>query len=177
MRRKNSRKNSPHSGRILVADAGPLIALGRIELLWLLRELAETVLVPDVVAAECANDPSRPGARAIRAAMNDGLLTKRSAPVWPGVREPPESLGPGEAAVIALAAELRVPVLIDEKRARHIARNLGLRIVGTGGILIQAKQFGLLTDVRPVITKLRRAGYRMSAPLVSEIPRRCGEDE
>lgn len=71
-------------------------------------------------------------------------------------------LGPGESAAIALARSLERPVLLDERRARRVAERLGIAVVGSGDVLVEAKRLRLLPRVGPVIDELRGSGYRLS---------------
>ena len=64
----------------MVADAGPLIAFGRIQRLELLPQVLGEVLVPHAVAVECLADPEKPGARAICDAFQAQLLTETPGP-------------------------------------------------------------------------------------------------
>jgi uncharacterized protein len=67
----------------------------------------------------------------------------------------------GEAETIALAVETAAGlVLLDERDGRHAAQQLGLRVVGAVGVLIQAKRAGHLPAIRPELDALRgRAGF------------------
>ena len=61
-------------------------------------------------------------------------------------------LDQGEAEVIALAQELRADlVIIDERLARWHARRLGLNTTGVLGVLLKAKESGLLEEIKPLI--------------------------
>jgi predicted nucleic acid-binding protein len=125
--------------RLIVADAGPLIAFGRIGKLALLVDVLGDILVPDAVIAECLIESAKPGA----AAAIEQALKKR---VLPRIDDPDPALPPyplldaGESAAIRLALKLSIPVLIDEKAGRKIATNLGLSVIGTVGVLILAKK-------------------------------------
>ncbi len=81
----------------------------------------------------------------------------------------------GEAAAIALAAELTCEVILDDLQARRLAAREGVRCVGLLGVLLRAKQVGRLTAVRPLIDALREQSFHVSAPLVAEALRLAGE--
>jgi predicted nucleic acid-binding protein len=84
---------------------------------------------------------------------------------------------PGEAEAIWLAKhspDLRF-LLIDERRGRQLARQRGLAIVGTGGVLLVAKAVGLLPEVRSFLDRLTQIGYHLAPRLEAEILRLAGE--
>lgn len=164
--------------RIVVADAGPLIALARIEHLSLLFALYGSVVVPEAVLAELCVESDRAGARALSAALAEGVIEPR-APSR-SCEADMASLGllldAGESAAILLAQETQCRfLLIDERRGRQIARRLGIPVVGLAGVLLAAKQKALLESVGSVLAALSRQGYRLSDALVAEVLRLAGE--
>ncbi len=73
-----------------------------------------------------------------------------------------EELDLGEAESIALALEQQARYLIiDEYKGRKIADAYGIKIVGILGLLIQAKQKGVITSIKPNIDKLIQLGIRL----------------
>jgi hypothetical protein len=87
-----------------------------------------------------------------------------------------EELDLGESESIVLAIERNAKYLIiDEYRGRLIAEQYGVKIVGVLGILIQAKQKGLISSVSDEIMKLRAIGFRLNQGLVEKVLRRLGE--
>jgi predicted nucleic acid-binding protein len=79
-------------------------------------------------------------------------------------------LGAGESEVIALGVELsqggeQVEMVLDDLQARRIALSYGLRIVGTVGLLIRAKQSGYIESVRAILQQMRASGFRCSPEL------------
>ena len=86
-------------------------------------------------------------------------------------------LDPGEAAALALAVEIHADVvLLDERRGREAASQLGLRTIGILGLLLQAKSAGFLAAIQPILDDLRReAGFWMAEPLRQQVLRLAGE--
>ncbi|WP_228014936.1 DUF3368 domain-containing protein [Synechocystis salina] len=80
-------------------------------------------------------------------------------------------LDAGEAYAIALAFELHADdLLIDERLGRKEAMRLGLSIVGILGILLVAKQRGLISQIQPVKNALiDQAGFRVSSRLYQRV--------
>lgn len=82
----------------------------------------------------------------------------------------------GEAETIVLAREIGADwVLMDEKKGRRKLAQLDMSKIGTLGILLKAKQVGLLSAIRPEIAHLRRRGFNISRPVVEAVLRHAGE--
>jgi predicted nucleic acid-binding protein len=83
----------------------------------------------------------------------------------------------GEAAALALAIKLKASaILLDEAAARTVAKELGIEVIGTLGLLLRAKQEGLVTEVAPLLRKLIVEGrFRVSPALVHATLQRAGE--
>lgn len=160
--------------KIVLADAGPLIGLARIDGLPWLRRLYKRISVTRAVRDEATGPRDLPGAKAISAALDEGWigLPRRE---W---RDPPlVRLGAGEASI--LGAALRhgesALVLLDDLSARREALRLGLSVVGTAGIIVQARRARLIPAARPVFARLADEGFHLSADLVAAILTELGE--
>ncbi len=82
----------------------------------------------------------------------------------------------GEAAVIQTALdEAHDAVILDDLKARRIALTLGLQVTGTLGILLQAKQSGLLPSVSAAITLLEKRGMWIAPALAAKAIYLAGE--
>ncbi len=138
--------------RIILVDAGPLIALGKLNRLHLLAELYAGAQVPRAVYQEAVIEGSirdAPDSFSIRLFLkHHGFpILDASEKVLQGY-VPPSTLGPGERQLLALAQSFpagEVLVLLDDELARTEARRLGLPVKGTVGVLVQAFRAGLLS--------------------------------
>lgn len=85
-------------------------------------------------------------------------------------------LGAGESEVLSLGLELKDAwVILDDREARSLARELGLRILGTAAVLVEAKRAGLLAEVCPTLDALLAMGFRLDRKVYDRILRAAGE--
>ena len=82
----------------------------------------------------------------------------------------------GEASAITLAHEIESDyIVIDDLQARRLAIKLGLTVIGTLGILLKAKQNGLILSLRPVLEQIKQTDFRITATLIKAILFDAGE--
>lgn len=153
---------------IIVADAGPLIALAKLEQLELLQQIFSAIHVPETVYLEVTHQQARDDAQLLTA------FIQTSAELHPVlssdfVDELSLSLDDGEIQALALAKDLECGVLMDEARGRKIAGYYDISVVGVLGVLLQAKKLGLVESVSPLISTLQKANYRLSPALVEKV--------
>jgi predicted nucleic acid-binding protein len=154
----------------VVSNTTPLINLVGVGHLDLLPGLYGGVTIAAAVrdeyaAGKTATDPDL-----------DPLSWLQIVPAVPLNSSLPPLLGAGEAATLSLALSLNARVvLLDEAYGRRLARRLGLPVVGTLGVLLAAKQAGLLPAVAPVIDEMLRQGRRISSRLRAQILQAAGE--
>ncbi|MEA3349613.1 MAG: DUF3368 domain-containing protein [Chloroflexota bacterium] len=159
---------------IVVSDATPLIGLVKIGRLELLRELFDTIRIPGSVYAEVVtNARKRPGALEI--SQTAWIITQ--APVdRTKVDYLRADLDAGEAAALVLAEELSADwILLDETKARLAADLLGLRYIGTIGLLLLAKRMGKVKMIRPLLDELREKKFYISDRVYQIALRHAGE--
>lgn len=157
---------------MIVADAGPIIALARAGLLEILPTLLGQVVVPPAAFSEITRATGRPGAAEVRAAT------------WVAVEEVADeaaqlllsrNLGPGEGEAIQLAYARGAVLLLDERRARREAERLGIPLTSTLALLEEAKRQRLLPSVAEALDRLQASGFRLSRDLRAIVLRRAGE--
>jgi uncharacterized protein len=163
------------SAALLVADSGPLIALARVNLLQLPSQLFAEALVTVTVWQELTRLPPPAEGLALENAVRSGWLrVVADPPVMPQALEL-ALLDPGEQSAIALALSHRATLLLDERRGRATAKELGLHVLGTLGLLVRAQQVGLVGKVRPLAEALVASGYFLSTTLVDHTLAAIGE--
>lgn len=125
-----------------VSNAGPLIALGKLGQLGLLLKLFDEVIIPREVYSEVVVKGLKIGAP--DASSVDFLIQERHIRIKTITLPPPlpewaQSIDTGEVEVILLALEESADwVLIDNSHARKAARQMGLHLKGTIGLLVNA---------------------------------------
>jgi len=157
----------------VVCNAGPLIGLARIDLAWLPFRLFPEVIVPEEVRRELLVRDSPDHSQ-----LKEALEQARIHPGQTGQDLLLQAeLDSGEAAVIAVALQLGLTtVLLDEKKARRIATHAyGLTVKGTAGLLVEAKNRGLIETVRPCLEGMIRGGYFLGPKLVAACLAAAGE--
>ena len=156
---------------VAVSDAGPLIALGRLDKLALLYALFHQVQVPDAVLAECLARPEQADTQRVLAALDNSWIQRCAAVP---LAAPPE-LHLGERAAIGRAIEIGAGLLADDLAARTFARAHGLAVIGSLGVLDLAKKWGLIDQIAPLIERLRAGGQRLSHAAVADALAIAGE--
>lgn len=157
--------------KLVVADAGPLIALARLGSLALLPGLFGQALLTPQVLAECEARHDRDEGAAVRAAIRAGSLSLQAPPTpLPGW-----GVDAGESSAIALALASGAGVLMDDRAGRNVARALGLDVIGTAGLLVLAKRRGQISTVHGHLEFLVDSGYFLGTRVVAEVLRMAGE--
>jgi len=156
---------------IAVADASPLCYLVLIGEIDLLPRLFLHLGVPHAVITELLHEDAPETVR----------TWASNLPGWISVEENPlsatiglEKLQGGEQAAILLAETMKADIiLLDEKAARRVAANRGLRVTGLLGVLGEAATRGLI-ELAPAIDKLRTTTFRCSPALLKATLDRFG---
>jgi uncharacterized protein len=160
---------------IVVSNSSPLIALARIGRLDILASLYRRVLIPEEVQHEVTvAGHGLPGADAVQSANWIEVATQKTV-ADRSLAQACQDLGAGERGTILLAKGLPADlVLLDEWKARRVARQAGLSIVGCLGILEAAVRSGLVSDLRQTYIDLLRHGIRLDIRLLQDSLARFG---
>ena len=147
---------------IAVADASPLCYLVLIGEIDLLPKLFVQVAVPQAVIAELLHEDAPEKVRNWASNLPAWISTAATADV---VSAGLEKLQAGERAAIILAESIKGDlILLDEKAARRVAAERGLRVTGLLGVLGEAAIRGFV-DLPSVIDRLRKTTFRCSPAL------------
>lgn len=159
---------------IVVSNTSPISNLAAIGQLGLLQQLYSNVIIPLAVYQEILEtgntDP------ATLAIQNLNWIQTRSVTNLPLLQTLQMNLDPGEAEAITLAVELNADrLIIDERRGRNEAIQVGLQVTGLLGILLAAKQQGLIPLIQPILDDLIANGFWVRKELYTEVLVLAGE--
>ena len=156
----------------VVVNNTPLVALWELNLSSLFRELYTEVWIPPAVKDEFLKVDSA----ARRALLESATWIKTVRLRNPQRAHTYAGLHHGESSVLALAAEHNARrVIIDERKARLYAQRIGLQVTGTIGVLLFAKENGLIDEIKPLINRLHERGLYMSSTFIAKALRLAGE--
>jgi len=157
-----------------VVDTNPLIFLGKLGRLDLLKQSADVVHAPQAVLDETRAKPDD-ATQAIEDAARS-WLSVQAVGNQSAVEILLSDLDRGEAEAIVLAREIGADRLVmDDLDARRFARRVGLEVVGTMGLLLAARLRGEIPSIREEIERLQKLGFRVSPSLVEAMLREAGE--
>ena len=155
---------------IIVSDTSPLISLMKASLLDVLQRLFDTIIIPEAVFSELTTNPDyQDEAEQIKAAPFITVVSVKEHKAVDVLRRA-TGLDLGESEAIVYADENSADVLLmDEAAGRRVAKSMGLRIVGSSGILLAAYDERILTaeDVDAAVDTLKSANRRISEELVT----------
>ena len=144
----------------IICDTSPLQYLHQAGQLDLLTKLFGKIIVPTAVLAE------------IEIGRRNAVdLPNLSELDWIEIRSPKNAaglsltanLGGGETEVLTLALESRgTIVILDDLAARRVAKTLRIKIIGTLGILLEAKRKNLIVEIKPVLDNLEKLRFRLA---------------
>lgn len=138
---------------IVISEASPIIAFSTMGYLEVFRFLYKQIVLPEIVCQEITvAGKDQPGIYEVWAAdwidirsVNNHLL----------VRALETDLDSGEAEAIATALDSKGHLLlVNERRARAVAKRMGIDIIGIMGVLVEAKKCGLIRTLKPVLDEL-----------------------
>src|SRR4051812_45950373 len=134
----------------IISDTSCLVLLDKIGELYLLQKLFHKIITTQIVAEEFG----------------------KQMPDWIDIQNPVDIssrlvletlLDKGEASAIALALEREGSLLIiDEQKGRKLAKQLGITITGTLGVLAEAKLSGHIPELRTLLDKVKQTDFRLS---------------
>lgn len=160
---------------IVISDTSPISNLIQIGMLDLLRQLFGKIVIPTTVDLEVRKLESF--SIEISAYTSADWIEIVSPKATAKVQMFMTTLDKGESEAIVIALEQNADyLLIDERRGTKAAISEGLHTVGLVGVLIKAKELGVLSAIKPVLSNLEdTAGFWIGEKLKNKVLEDVGE--
>jgi len=153
----------PQKYNVVIADTSCFILLDKIDALSLLHQLFLTITTTVTIAEEFG----------------------KKLPEWVTVMSVADlhyqtilelEVDEGEASAISLAIEHQPALLIlDDLKARKVAEKLRLNYTGTLGVLLKAKENGIIDRIKPLLDRIQQTNFRFSKNVFEQILKVAGE--
>jgi hypothetical protein len=156
---------------LIVADSSALIALAICDGLDVLLGVYDDIKVPEAVYAEIVA-PEKPLSDSLGSFLS-GRVMNVDTTRWVLAAG---GLGRGEIEAMALYKQLSADMLlIDDHRARVIAEHNQINCIGALGLLLIAKQKGVIGEITPYIEKLRHSSIYYGDDLLNRVLKLASE--
>jgi len=153
---------------IVVSNASPLISLAKVACLNLLPDMfGQISIAPEVFQEVVGAGEGRPGATTIQNApwiQVQAVKSTARLQEWRQIYR----LGAGELATALLAQELGADLaIIDERAARLLATQHGVKVMGCVGLLETGHRQGRLSDLRATYRQLLAQGVHIDREILN----------
>jgi predicted nucleic acid-binding protein len=139
---------------IVISNSSPLIALSRIQQLSIIKHLFTTIYIPESVFQEVVLQSNVSLQKEnILKAIDDFIIVAKPQTVFSFKR----TLDFGERGVINLAFDKQADFLmIDDKKARKEAKELGFKVLKTSTLLKRAEKLKLISSYSDITRELEK---------------------
>ncbi len=160
---------------LVVSNSSPIINLSAVNKIEILKIFFQEILIPKSVYFELISfGDDKPGAKEAKEFSWIQRVDVKNINLSNTLNK---RLGIGESDAIVLAIEFNADlILLDDKKARKLARDLGLSPLGTIGILYEAKKRGLIESLKNELDDLiTKNGFFIDEELYKKILQEVGE--
>jgi hypothetical protein len=154
---------------VIIGDSSALVALAVVNQLELLEKLYDKLYIPQAVFDE-VTQIGKPQSNKLRQFLQSRVKRVDLTLTQLG-------LGLGELEAITLYKKLDADVLlIDDNRAKKYASLNGVKVIGSLGVLIKAKEKGYIEMVKPFLDEIQKSEVYISKKLIEKVLEICGEN-
>ena len=155
-----------------VINASPVILLAKVGLIGFVPSIVSSLVIPQPVVEEITSIRND--------AASEWVHGNGRSFIQPAVAEleylASTEIGEGERSVISWAlAHSGFVAVLDDREARNIAQRLGVKVIGTVGVVLRLKKAGSISEVKPHLLKIREMGGYIGEGLFRESLLRAGE--
>jgi len=162
----------------IVSETGPIIGLAKINRISILIDIGAEVCIPPMVYKELLGKIGFES-KNIENALNDFIQVVELKALNPNIKSylNDSTIDEGERQAIGLAAMFPKDtiLLIDDRAGRKIAKRMNIHCTGLIGILLLAKEKGILKEITPLIDELKIQGYWISEDIALSAKQLAGE--
>jgi uncharacterized protein len=156
----------------VVSNTTPLISLLKLDRLEILNKIYSEICIPSAVYNEIEAGRDKPFYRDLSKIDWIKIIEIQNQNALKYFLD----LDSGEAEAIVLATEIKADLIImDEKLGRFHAKHADLKVTGIIGVLIKAKQQGIITEIKPLLSELIEKNIWIGDKLMNEILTQTGE--
>lgn len=84
----------------------------------------------------------------------------------------------GESSAISLALETtHTTIILDDSKARRVAKQLSLNVTGTIGVIVKAKLKGIIPSIKPILEKIKDTNFRLTPTIEKEALKEANEEQ
>ena len=157
---------------LVISDTGPIFSLAAIDKHNILEDLFDNIFIPFAVWEELTKNQSPEYYSKIVLFFQNRIKEIK------GFNELTFVMDYGESEAIVLYKDLYADyLLIDDKKARNIAESLGIQCIGTIGLLSNAREKGIISELRPLFETFLKNKRYYSLELLNSILKHHQEDE
>lgn len=157
---------------LVISDSGPIFSLAIVDKLEILENLFDEIYIPEAVWEEITKDQTTEHYQRIESYFQ-ARIKKIS-----GSNKLTFVMDYGESEAVILYNELNADfLLIDDKKARDIAENFGIKCIGTIGILSIAREKRMVKELRPIFESFLKNRRFYSLKLLNMILKQHNEKE
>lgn len=150
---------------ILVADCSALVALSACNQLALLEKLFSSVVVPETVYQEAIVSDKKEAKQLKSYLQNKVRNVDMQNYVFLDA-----FADAGETEAMLLYKQITAhKLLIDDKRGRKVAKINNINIIGSLGVLLVAKEKGLIEKISPLLQQIEQSGIHLSQELIKTV--------
>lgn len=160
----------------IVSNTGPIIGLAKVGLLFILNRLGSEVVIPPMVHKELFGKTGGESDQ-IEKALKEFIRVKDVGQTDGATQNAVSDLDEGERQVLSLASSMGrdVLVLMDDRAGRQVASRLNISVSGVVGLLLLAKEEGIVEKIAPLLEELRTGGYWLSDEVIKVSKKIAGE--
>ncbi len=153
---------------LIIGDSSALVTLAIADKLDIVEKLFGNLYVPEAVYKELTKI-EKPYSSKLKSFLKGRVKNVN-------LKIEKLGLGAGELEAIILYKELNADILlIDDARAKKFALLNDIKVIGSLGILIKAKENGYISEIKPLLEKIKKSGIYLTDYIINQVLEICNE--